>query len=131
MPAAFDSTESAEQEIITITQQLIRLDTTNFGDDTGPGEAVAAEYVTSLLAEVGIDSRTYEGRKGRHNVVARIPGSNPAAGALAIHGHLDVVPAVGDWIHPPFSGEIADEMLWGRGAIDMKSGCATTLAVIR
>ena len=80
---------------------------------------------------MGIDSRTYEGRKGRHNVVARITGSDPAAGALAIHGHLDVVPAVGEWIHPPFSGEIADEMLWGRGAIDMKSGCATTLAVIR
>ena len=40
MPAAFDSTESAEQEIITITQQLIRLDTTNFGDDTGPGEMI-------------------------------------------------------------------------------------------
>lgn len=131
MPAAFNLDVSAEQEVITITQELIRLDTTNFGDDSGPGEAAAAEYVTSLLSEVGIESRTYESRKGRHNVVARIPGTDSAAGALAIHGHLDVVPAVGDWIHPPFSGEIAEEMLWGRGAIDMKSGCATTLAVIR
>jgi acetylornithine deacetylase/succinyl-diaminopimelate desuccinylase-like protein len=120
-----------ELEVVKITQELIKIDTTNFGDDSGPGEALAAEYVASLLAEVGIDSKIYDGKNGRHNVIARIPGQDSTKGALAIHGHLDVVPAVGEWKYPAFSGEIADGMVWGRGAVDMKSGCATTLATIR
>jgi acetylornithine deacetylase/succinyl-diaminopimelate desuccinylase-like protein len=120
-----------QAEVVKITRELIRIDTTNYGDDSGPGEALAAEYVTSLLSDAGIDSKTYDGKNGRHNVIARIPGTNSTTGALAIHGHLDVVPAVGEWKYPAFSGEIADAMIWGRGAIDMKSGCATTLATIR
>lgn len=121
----------AEPEVVRITQELIRIDTTNFGDDSGPGEALAAEYVGQQLAEVGIDSRTYESRANRHNLIARIPGTDPERGALAIHGHLDVVPAVGDWQHPAFSGDLVDDVVWGRGAVDMKSGCAITLATIR
>ena len=121
----------AEPEVVSITQQLIQLDTTNYGDDSGPGEAAAAEYVQSLLDEVGIESRIYEIQSRRLNVVARIPGTNGDRGALAIHGHLDVVPAVGDWRLPPFSGAIEDGMVWGRGAVDMKSGCAITLATLR
>jgi acetylornithine deacetylase/succinyl-diaminopimelate desuccinylase-like protein len=121
----------AEPEVVQITQELIRIDTTNFGDDSGPGEALAAEYVAGLLAEVGIDSHTYEGKTGRHNVVARIPGKDSKRGALAIHGHLDVVPAVGEWKYPAFSGELVDDVVWGRGAVDMKSGCAITLATLR
>lgn len=121
----------AEPEVVQITQELIRIDTTNFGDDSGPGEALAAEYVAGLLGEVGIDSRTYEAKTGRHNVVARIPGKDSSKGALAIHGHLDVVPAVGEWKYPAFSGELVDDVVWGRGAVDMKSGCAITLATLR
>lgn len=121
----------AHPEVAAITQALIQIDTTNFGDDSGPGEAVAAEYVTSLLDEVGIESRTYESRKGRHNVVARIKGTDSSRGALAIHGHLDVVPAVGQWSAPAFGGDLIDGTIWGRGAVDMKSGCAITLATLR
>lgn len=131
MSKAIEFAAIAEPEVVSITQQLIRLDTTNFGDDSGPGEAAAAEYVASLLQEVGISSKTYESKKGRSNVVARIKGTNSDRGALAIHGHLDVVPAVGKWTLPPFSGEIHQNMVWGRGAVDMKSGCAITLATIR
>lgn len=123
--------EIAEPEVVRITQELIRINTSNFGDDSGPGEAEAADYVSQLLNEVGIESRTYESKSRRHNVLARIPGRNPERGALAIHGHLDVVPAVGDWDYPAFGGDLIDDVVWGRGAVDMKSGCAITLATIR
>ena len=65
-------------------------------------------------------------------MVARIDGADATRPALLIHGHLDVVPAhAPDWQHPPFSGELADGCLWGRGAIDMKDMDAMMLAVVR
>ena len=64
-------------------------------------------------------------------MIARIAGEDPA-GRLLIHGHLDVVPAnAPDWRHDPFSGEIADGCIWGRGAVDMKDMDAMILAVVR
>ena len=66
-----------------------------------------------------------ESAPGRANVVARIGGTDPAAGALLLHGHLDVVPAEpGEWERDPFSGEIDDGVLYGRGAVDMKNADA-------
>ena len=64
--------------------------------------------------------------------MARIAGTDPGRAPLLIHGHLDVVPAdAADWTHHPFSGEIADGCIWGRGAIDMKNMDAMVLAVLR
>jgi acetylornithine deacetylase/succinyl-diaminopimelate desuccinylase-like protein len=64
--------------------------------------------------------------------VARIAGEDPARPALLMHGHLDVVPAnAADWRRHPFSGEIADGCVWGRGAVDMKDMDAMILAVAR
>ncbi len=84
------------------------------------------------LAEVGIASELVESAPGRANVIARIPGADPARGALLVHGHLDVVPAdPAEWQVPPFSGEIRDGYLWGRGAIDMKDTVAVMLATAR
>ena len=65
-------------------------------------------------------------------MVARIDGRDRDRPALLVHGHLDVVPASApDWRHDPFSGEIADGCVWGRGAIDMKDMDAMMLAVVR
>lgn len=65
-------------------------------------------------------------------MVARIPGTDPSADALLVHGHLDVVPAeAADWTVHPFSGEVRDGVVWGRGAIDMKNMDAMVLAVVR
>jgi acetylornithine deacetylase/succinyl-diaminopimelate desuccinylase-like protein len=121
-------------EVVEICRDLIRVDTTNFGDGTGPGERKAAEHVAALLDEVGIEAELFEGKPGRTNVVARWGGS--AAGAdrdpLLLHGHLDVVPAdADDWQVHPFSGEIQDGALWGRGAVDMKDFDAMLLSVVR
>jgi acetylornithine deacetylase/succinyl-diaminopimelate desuccinylase-like protein len=123
---------SAEDEVVGICRELIRIDTSNPGDGSGPGERKAAEYVASLLAEVGVEARIFESLPGRASVVARIAGEDPARDALLIHGHLDVVPAnADDWRIHPFSGEVAEGCVWGRGAVDMKDMDAMTLAVVR
>ncbi|MDR7277307.1 M20/M25/M40 family metallo-hydrolase [Catenuloplanes atrovinosus] len=125
--------EAAADEVVELCRDLIRIDTTNTGDSrTSAGERAAAEYVMEKLAEVGIEPVVYEAEPGRTNLVARIPGADPSRGALLVHGHLDVVPADPDeWSVHPFSGEIRDGFLWGRGAVDMKDFDAMVLAVVR
>jgi len=120
-------------EVVDICRDLIRMDTTNYGDGSGPGERKCAEHVAALLDEVGIEAELYEGVEGRTNVVARWGGDQAhEAGPLLLHGHLDVVPAESDdWTVHPFSGEIQDGYLWGRGAVDMKDFDAMLLSVVR
>lgn len=117
-------------EVVDLCRDLIRIDTSNYGDDDGPGERKAAEYVAGLLDEVGIESRLYEPEPGRTSVVARWGGTQ--GDPLLLHGHLDVVPAAAeDWQVDPFSGEIQDGYVWGRGAVDMKDFDAMLLSVVR
>ncbi|RRQ78683.1 hypothetical protein CQW39_11755 [Streptomyces griseofuscus] len=123
---------TGEDEVVDLCRDLIRFDTSNYGDHSGPGERQAAEWVAEKLAEVGLEPKIYESHPGRASTVARIAGEDPSRPALLIHGHLDVVPAnADDWTHHPFSGEIADGCVWGRGAVDMKDMDAMTLAVVR
>jgi acetylornithine deacetylase/succinyl-diaminopimelate desuccinylase-like protein len=119
-------------EVVEVCRELIRIDTTNYGDQEGPGERKAAEYVAELLDEVGIESRIYESEPGRTSVVARWGGASQDRPGLLLHGHLDVVPAAAeDWQVDPFSGEIRDGYLWGRGAVDMKDFDAMLLSLVR
>jgi acetylornithine deacetylase/succinyl-diaminopimelate desuccinylase-like protein len=120
-------------EVVDLCRDLIRLDTSNYGDGSGPGERKAAEYVAERLTEVGLDPTLLESEPGRTTVVARLDGGDPARSeALLVHGHLDVVPAdAADWAHDPFAGEIAEGCVWGRGAIDMKDMDAMILSVVR
>ncbi|QIJ61774.1 M20/M25/M40 family metallo-hydrolase [Streptomyces sp. JB150] len=123
---------TGEDEVVDLCSELIRIDTSNYGDHSGPGERKAAEYVAEKLAEVGLEPKIFESHSGRASTVARIEGADPTRPALLIHGHLDVVPAnADDWTHHPFSGEVADGCVWGRGAVDMKDMDAMTLAVVR
>jgi acetylornithine deacetylase/succinyl-diaminopimelate desuccinylase-like protein len=125
-------TDSAEDEVAGLCRELIRIDTSNPGDHSGPGERVAAEYVAGLLSEVGLAPVVVESHPKRTSVVARIEGEDRSRPGLLVHGHLDVVPAAaGDWRVDPFSGEIADGMVWGRGAVDMKDMDAIMLATAR
>ncbi|HET9842730.1 MAG TPA: M20/M25/M40 family metallo-hydrolase [Nocardioides sp.] len=125
-------------EVVEVCRDLIRIDTSNYGDETGPGERKAAEHVAALLDEVGIESELFESEPGRTSLVAHWGGGSAGtsgtatAGALLLHGHLDVVPAAAeDWQVDPFSGEIRDGYLWGRGAVDMKDFDAMLLSVVR
>ncbi|MFJ6787137.1 M20/M25/M40 family metallo-hydrolase [Streptomyces angustmyceticus] len=121
----------ALDEVVRFTSELIRIDTSNAGDGTCR-ERPAAEYVAERLAGAGTAPTLLERSRGRTNVVARIEGTDPGADALLVHGHLDVVPAEpADWSVHPFSGEIRDGVVWGRGAIDMKNMDAMVLAVVR
>ncbi len=123
---------AAAAEVAGICQDLLRIDTSNFGDGTGPGERVAAEYVLASLQEVGLEPEYFESEPRRANVVVRLPGADPSRPALVLHGHTDVVPAqAADWRVDPFGGEEIDGLLWGRGAVDMKGMDAMILAVVR
>jgi acetylornithine deacetylase/succinyl-diaminopimelate desuccinylase-like protein len=121
-----------QEEVVHVCRDLIRFASVNDGTGRGKGEREAAEHVAGLLAEVGLDPQVFESAQNRTSVVARVEGEDRSRPALLIHGHLDVVPAEPkEWTYDPFAGEIADGMLWGRGAVDMLDMDAMTLAVVR
>ncbi|AYY12751.1 M20/M25/M40 family metallo-hydrolase [Actinobacteria bacterium YIM 96077] len=120
-----------DPDVVTLASELIRIDTTNRGGGDCR-ERPAAEYVARRLDEVGIESKLLESAPGRANLVARIPAAERERPALLVHGHLDVVPAdAADWTVHPFSGEVRDGMVWGRGAVDMKNMVAMMISVAR
>jgi acetylornithine deacetylase/succinyl-diaminopimelate desuccinylase-like protein len=116
------TTEPELEATARIAQQLIRFDTSNYGEGVSNGETVAAEYLGSLLEDLGLSTTYVDSDPGRTSVVARVAGSDPTLPALVVHGHTDVVPADPDnWSVDPFGGVVRDGMLWGRGAVDMKN----------
>jgi len=126
-----NSAPDIESEVVSICRDLIRIPSVNYGEGKGD-EKACAQYVVDSLKEVGIEAKIYESAPNRCNVIARIPGRDNSRGGLVVHGHLDVVPANADeWSVDPFAAEIRDEMIWGRGAVDMKNMDAMILAVVR
>lgn len=122
----------APDDAVAFTRDLLRFDTSNYGDGTGPGEREAAEYVAGILASAGLEPEIIEPAPRRASVIALWRGTDPARPRLLVHGHTDVVPAEpADWRFPPCSGELADGCLWGRGAVDMKNFLGMMLAVVR
>jgi len=116
------TTEPELEATARIAQQLIRFDTSNYGEGVSNGEKDAAEYLGSLLEDLGLKTHYVDSDPGRTSVVARVAGSDPSLPALVVHGHSDVVPAdPANWSVDPFGGVIKDGMLWGRGAVDMKN----------
>jgi acetylornithine deacetylase/succinyl-diaminopimelate desuccinylase-like protein len=131
-----DVPEALKDEAVVHLQSLLRLDTTN-----PPGnEILCARYVKDVLEREGIGARIFEPSPGRASVVARLSATRSSlggiapgdsGGALLLVSHLDVVPAERDrWTRDPFSGDIADGCVWGRGAVDMKSMVALSLACV-
>ena len=108
---------------VGLLQDLIRFDTTN-----PPGnERECLVYIQGILAEAGCESLLLGRSPNRPNLIARLAGRGQAP-PLLLHGHVDVVPTQGQpWQHPPFEAEIADDYVWGRGALDMKGGVAMML----
>jgi len=117
-------------EVTQFASDLIRFDTTNRGGGDCT-ERAAAEYVAGALTDAGLDPVVLESAPGRGNVAARVAGRDSQAPAILVHGHLDVVPAdPAVWSVHPFSGEVRDGVLWGRGAVDMKNFVAVMLALV-
>ncbi|WP_403025228.1 M20/M25/M40 family metallo-hydrolase [Salinibacterium sp. GXW1014] len=125
------TTEVQLDETAIIARDLIRFDTTNYGEGRSNGETDAAEYVGQKLIELDLEPLMFEGAPGRTSVIAHVKGRDASKGKLVVHGHLDVVPAVADnWSVDPFEGVIKDGMLWGRGAVDMKNMDAMILTAL-
>lgn len=129
------------EETARIAQDLIRFDTSNYGEGKSNGETEAAEYLGALLEELGLTPQYFDAAPGRTSVIARVEGSyegyvpgegGPERPALVVHGHTDVVPAdPANWSVDPFAGEVKDGMLWGRGAVDMKDMDAMMIGALR
>lgn len=118
--------EREERDAVDLLRGLLRFDTSNPPGDERP----CAEYLAEYLASAGLDPVLLEAEPGRANLLARLAGGDDAP--LLLSGHLDVVPAEpGAWTRPPFAAEEHDGMLWGRGAVDMKSMVAMSASVLR
>jgi len=119
-------------ETARIARDLIRFDTSNWGNGIANSETEAAHYVGDYLAAMDLDVTYIDSEPGRTSAVTRVQGRNPELPALVVHGHLDVVPVDPEaWSVDPFAGEIRDGMLWGRGAVDMKDMDAMILTALR
>ena len=119
-PEYYGIDEDLMKETIEVLQELIRIDTTN-----PPGNEIkAAEWIYNFLSNEGIEADVIESAPGRGNIISRLKGTE-AGSSLLLLSHLDVVPSqdVEKWEFPPFSGELKDGYIWGRGALDTK--CAT------
>jgi acetylornithine deacetylase/succinyl-diaminopimelate desuccinylase-like protein len=120
------------EETARIAQELIRFDTTNFGEGRSNGETDAAEYLGALLEQLDLVPEYVDAATGRTSVIARVEGADRTKPALVVHGHTDVVPAdPTNWTVDPFGGVIRDGLLWGRGAVDMKNMDAMIVAALQ
>jgi succinyl-diaminopimelate desuccinylase len=107
-------------QVSRICSDLVAIKSENPPGDT----ADVIEYIRELLDRIGIRSKIFDAGNGYCNLVVEDPSSR-----LLLMGHVDVVPARDEgWAHPPFSGHIQDDVVWGRGATDMKGGCAAILS---
>jgi acetylornithine deacetylase/succinyl-diaminopimelate desuccinylase-like protein len=117
---------SLRAEVTELLQRLIRIDTTNPpGNETG-----AAELLREYLEANGVECELYSRVPERANLVARIRGTGDGPSLLLL-SHTDVVLAdPREWSVPPFSGEVRDGEVWGRGALDMKGEVAANAVAI-
>jgi acetylornithine deacetylase/succinyl-diaminopimelate desuccinylase-like protein len=114
--------------VAQLCSELIRIDTSPSGD----GERAAAEFVAAELSGMGLEPQLFEHLPRRSSVAARIGGTDAARPALLVQMHLDVVAAdASAWSVPPFSGEVLDGQVWGRGAVDMKDMVAMVITALR
>jgi acetylornithine deacetylase/succinyl-diaminopimelate desuccinylase-like protein len=113
-------------EVTDLLSRLIQVDTTN-----PPGnETPAAELLRDYLEANGVACELYARTPERANLVARLRGTGDGP-TLLLLGHTDVVLAdPAEWSVPPFSGEVRDGHVWGRGALDMKSQVAANAVAI-
>ena len=113
-----------QQETSELLQRLIRCNTVN-----PPGnERPAQEVLAALLRDAGFEVELLGALPERPNLVARLRGRGDGP-VLCLLSHVDTVLATpADWTHDPWSGDIADGCVWGRGALDMKSQTAAEVA---
>ena len=124
--ADLDLEASLREEAITLLQGLLRLDT-----QTPPGnERIAADWIAAVLNKDGIPCDIVEAAPSRATIVSRLRATNPTGRPVMLMGHTDVVNVEPEkWDRDPFCGDIVDDFVYGRGALDMKGQVAANLAV--
>lgn len=114
------------REAVAWTQSLVRIPHVNPPGD----ELEAARFCAEQMKAIGLETVVDEFAPGRANFIAY--AGNKRDIGIVFNGHLDVVPADGEWkACEPFSGLERDGMIWGRGSADMKSGCAAAMAAVK
>ena len=132
MSAGLLEESELRRESADLLAHLIRNACVNDGTDASGNESRSADVLAQYLGGAGLDVERFRAIEGRDNLVARIEGSDPTAPTLLLMGHTDVVPANPDgWRRDPFAGEIVDDEVWGRGAIDMLNLTATMAVAMR
>lgn len=117
--------------VAEITRDLIRIDTTNYGGNESRGEPEAAAYCATIMEAMGMQPQIVESEPGRASVIGRMRGWDADAPALILHGHIDVVPAdASEWSVDPFGADVIDDVIYGRGAADMKGMDAIMLTAL-
>jgi len=121
--------ESARRgDPVALTRVMVTIPSVNPElEDGGQGEGAMAEQCKAWLEGWGYVPDRVEVAPGRWNVVARRAGGGGKGRTLLLNGHLDTV-GVGGMTSPPFSGEVKEGRVWGRGACDMKGGLGLILA---
>jgi acetylornithine deacetylase/succinyl-diaminopimelate desuccinylase-like protein len=111
-------------DAVELLCELIRLDTVNPPGNEGP----AQEILAARLGDAGFDCTLLAADPDHPNLIARLPGETPGE-TLCLLGHVDTVPAdPGEWSFDPWSGEVVDGEVLGRGAQDMKGQVAAEVA---
>jgi len=111
-------------DAVRLLSELIRIDTSNPPGNEGP----AQELLAGVLSEAGFECELLAAIPGRPNLVARLPGSEPGP-VLGLLSHVDTVPAdPAEWSFDPWSGEVRDGRVLGRGGQDMKDQVAAEVA---
>ncbi|MDA8069370.1 MAG: M20/M25/M40 family metallo-hydrolase, partial [Actinomycetota bacterium] len=110
-----------QAETTEVLARLVRFNTVN-----PPGnEREAIEYLEAYVRAAGFQTELLAAEPERPNLIATLPGHSQDGPTLVFLGHVDtVLAAAEDWQHDPWSGEVADGFLWGRGALDMKNQVA-------
>jgi acetylornithine deacetylase/succinyl-diaminopimelate desuccinylase-like protein len=118
--------QALTDESVRYLQDLLRIDTTN-----PPGNEIhAVRYLAEVLRGAEYEPLILESLPGRGNLIVRYRGTGELK-PLLLYGHVDVVMAESQhWTHAPFSGQLADGCVWGRGAIDMKGMVVQELMVM-
>ncbi|CAA9406564.1 MAG: Acetylornithine deacetylase, partial [uncultured Rubrobacteraceae bacterium] len=120
------------EELVCLTQELVRLPSVYRPEDPAGNEEGAARFVAEYLQEAGFEVQTEQVAPGRPNVWAVWEGDSPGR-TLLFEAHTDVVTegAAEDWEHPPFAAERAGGRIYGRGACDTKGNLAAAVVAAR
>lgn len=130
--ALFDQIDGMKDEIIKFEQDLIGFESVNSGFMPTGNETPICEFIRDWLAEDGIESEIISRVPERGNIISRIEGKSGQA-KLMFMSHTDVVPVENEskWTYPPFSGTIANDRIYGRGASDCKALLTCQLMAMR